>query len=48
MTRWVFVLADLVSGPLNGVLYDGREGLESAEWDLLLRGVPLVSKANDH
>lgn len=39
-----FKQADLVSGPLNGVLYDRGERLESAEWDLLFWGVPLVSK----
>lgn len=34
----------LVPGPLDGVLYDGREGLQGAEWDLFLRRVPLAGK----
>lgn len=38
---WVFQLPDLISGPLDGVLYNRRERLESAEWDLLFWGVPL-------
>lgn len=42
-----FKQTHLVSGPLNGVLNDRRERLESAEWDLLFWGVPLISKRND-
>lgn len=38
---WV---CDLVSGPLNGVLYHRGERLESAEWDLLFWGISLGSK----
>lgn len=41
---WVFQLPDLISGPLDGVLYNRRERLESAEWDLLFWGVPLGGK----
>lgn len=37
----VFRNTHLVSGPLNGVLDDRGERLESAEWDLLFWGVPL-------
>lgn len=42
-----FKEADLVPGPLDGVLYDGRERLESAEWDFLFWWVSLRSKEND-
>lgn len=38
---FLFVKSHLVSGPLNGVLDDRRERLQSAEWDLLLWGIPL-------
>lgn len=40
----LFVKSDLVPGPLNGMLDDRREGLQSAEWDLLLWGIPLRDK----
>lgn len=36
--------SDLVPGPLDGVLYNRGERLESAEWDFLLWGVSLESK----
>lgn len=42
-----FKQTHLVSCPLNGVLDDRRERLESAEWDLLFWGVPLISKGKD-
>lgn len=37
----VVMYSHLVSGPLNGVLDDRGERLQSAEWDLLLWGIPL-------
>lgn len=42
---FVFFPSHLVSGPLNRMLDDRRERLESAEWDLLLWGIPLKEDA---
>lgn len=39
-----FKLSNLVSGPLDGVLYDRGERLKGAKRDLLFRGVPLGGK----